>query len=91
MPLYINLLYSALETELLAITPIVLVLLVVGLVTAVVQAMFQIEDATFSLLPKTIAMVAIALLGGFGALRAFAALATLWIGHAALLVHQPWS
>lgn len=91
MPLYVKLLHLALTTELAAITPAIAILLAVGLVTAFVQAVFQIEDTAFSLLPKTIAMIAIALSGGFGMLRGFAALARLWIGHAAMIVHQSWS
>ena len=66
-------------------------LLVVGLATAFVQAVFQIEDTAFSLLPKTIAMIAIALFGGFSMLRGFEALATLWIGNADTIVRQSWS
>jgi len=55
------------------------------------QSALQIEDATFSLLPKTFAMIAIALTGGFGALRVFENLAVLFIGHVPMLVHQPWN
>jgi len=91
MPLYIKLLHEALATELAAITPIVLILLAVGLATAIVQSLFQIEDTAFSLLPKTIAMIAIALFGGFGALHLFEALAIFQIDHATLLIRQPWS
>jgi flagellar biosynthesis protein FliQ len=78
-------------TEFMAIAPIIAILLTVGIVTAIIQAVFQIEDAAFGLLPKTIAMIAIALFGGFGALQAFETLATDWIGHAAVIVHQSWS
>jgi flagellar biosynthesis protein FliQ len=91
MPLYIRLLYYAFSVELTAITPIIAVLLAIALGTAIFQSAFQIEDATFALLLKTIAMIAIALFGGLGALTAFEQLATLWISHAAQLVHQPWS
>ena len=90
MPLYIQLLHLALMTELRGVLPIVAILLVVGLVTAILQAALQIEDATFSLLPKTIAMIAIGLFGGFGALRIFENLAVLFISRAPFLVHQPW-
>jgi flagellar biosynthetic protein FliQ len=89
MPLYIQLLHLALMTELRGVLPIVAIL-VVGLVTAILQAALQIEDATFSLLPKTIAMIAIGLFGGFGALRIFENLAVLFISRAPFLVHQPW-
>ena len=91
MPLYIKLLHTALSTELTAITPIVGLLLIVGLVTAIFQSAFHIEDATFSLLPKTFAMIAIGLFGGFGALAAFEHLAVLFISEAPMLVHQSWS
>ena len=91
VPLYIKLLHAALATELSAITPAITILLVVGLATAFVQAVFQIEDTAFSLLPKTMAMIAIALFGGFGMLRGFEDLATLWIGHADTIVRQSWS
>jgi flagellar biosynthesis protein FliQ len=91
MPLYITLLHTAFMTELGAIVPIIVLLLAVGTATATLQAAFQLEDTALSLLPKTIAMIAIAVLGGFGALTLFKALAMAWIGHAGDLVHQPWS
>lgn len=91
MPLYLKLLHAALSAELMAVTPIVAVLLMVGLATAILQSALQIEDATFSLLPKTFAMIAIALFGGFGALQIFEQLAVLFISYAPLLVRQTWS
>jgi hypothetical protein len=36
-------------------------------------------------------MMLIALLGGFGMLQSFETLATLWISHASMYVHRPWS
>ncbi len=90
MPLYLKLLHLALATELIALTPMGAVLLGVGLVTALVQSALQIEDATFSLLPKGFAMIALALTGGFGALNEFEGLAVLFITHAPALVHQTW-
>ncbi|MDE2238972.1 MAG: flagellar biosynthetic protein FliQ [Rhodospirillales bacterium] len=90
MPLYLKLLRHALEMGLSAILPCVLVLLAVGLITSILQAIFQIEDATFALLPKTMAMVIIAVTGGFGALGVFEALARNFIINAPALVHQPW-
>jgi len=91
MPLYIQLLHYALSAELTAVMPTIAILLIVGLVTAILQAALQIEDATFSLLPKTIAMIIIALFGGLGALQVFQNLAILFISHAPALVHQSWS
>ncbi len=91
MPLYVQLLHLALSAELAAVAPIVLALLAVGLATAVFQSALQIEDATFSLLPKTIAMIAIALLGGFGAVKAFEDFAVTFIAHAPALVQRAWS
>jgi flagellar biosynthesis protein FliQ len=91
MPLYIKLLYIAYSTEISAIGPIIAILLAVGLGTAIIQSALQIEDATFSLLPKTAAMIAIALFGGFGALRVFENLEISFISHAASMVRQTWS
>ena len=91
MPLYLQLLHMALATELEAVTPIVMALLAIGLVTAIFQSAFQIEDTTFSLLPKIFAMIAIGLFGGFGALRVFEHFAVMLISHAPGLVHQTWS
>jgi len=90
MPLYIQLLHLALITELQGVLPVIAILLAVGLATAILQAALQIEDATFSLLPKAIAMIAIGLFGGFGALRSFENLAVLFISRAPFLVHQSW-
>jgi flagellar biosynthetic protein FliQ len=91
MPLYVTLLHHAMATELRAVLPIITLLLIVGTVTATLQAAFQLEDTALSLLPKTIAMIVIAIFGGFGALAVFQSLATDWIGHAGMLVHRPWS
>ncbi len=91
MPHFAVLLHLAMQTELAALTPLILILLAVGLVTAIIQAALQIEDTTFSLLPKTFAMIAIALFGGFGALGMFSQLATIFISSAATMTHQPWS
>lgn len=91
MPLYIRLLHEALATELNAILPIVIVLLAIGVLTATFQAAFQLEDTALSLLPKTIAMIVIALMGGFGALRTIQLLAGSWITHTGMLIHQSWS
>lgn len=90
MPYYLQLLRSALGVELAAISPIILLLLVVGLATAILQAALQMEDTAFSLLPKLIAMVAIGLFGGFGLMHGFEAFATLWITQAPVTVLHPW-
>ena len=90
MPLYLRLLHIAFVTELSVLTPIVLLLLAVGFATSFIQAALQIEDATFALLPKTIAMIFISLTGGFGFLATFRHLASSFIMHAPTLVHQPW-
>jgi flagellar biosynthesis protein FliQ len=90
VPLYLRLLHIAFATELSVLTPIILLLLAVGFVTSFIQAAFQIEDATFALLPKTIAMVFIAMAGGFGLLAGFEQLATQFIMHAPGLIQQSW-
>ena len=91
MPLYLKFLQQALLTEVHALAPVILILLVIGVATAIFQAAFQIEDATFSLLLKTIAMVFLVLAGGASMLRGFETLATFWIGHAPQLIRQPWT
>ncbi|MGE4481089.1 flagellar biosynthetic protein FliQ [Acidocella sp.] len=90
MPLYLELFQHAFGVALAAIWPCVAVLLAVGLVTSILQAVLQIEDATFALLPKTMAMILLALGGGFGALSMFEALARDFIMRAPMLVHQTW-
>ena len=91
MPLYLKLLHAALATELEAVMPIIMLLLIVGVTTATLQAIFQMEDTALNLLPKTVVMVLIAVFGGFGALDLFKSLVIAWIGNVGLLVHQPWS
>ena len=91
MPLYLTLLREALATEVEAVLPIIMLLLVVGVTTAIFQAAFQMEDTALNLLPKTVVLILIAVFGGFGALDLFKTLVTAWIGHAGLLVHQSWS
>ncbi len=90
MPLYLRLLHHAFATELSAIWPCVLVLLIVGLVTSILQAVLQIEDATFALLPETLAIVVLALTGGLRALGMFEAFAREFMMNAPVLVHQSW-
>jgi flagellar biosynthesis protein FliQ len=91
MPLYLSLLHVAFQTELTQVMPIVLVMLAVGLATGILQAALQIEDTTFSLLPKIGAMVALGLTGGFGALTGFDHLAIRFILQAPDLVRRTWS
>ena len=91
VPLYLKLLHTAFATELSVLTPIVLLLLAVGFATSFLQAPLQIEDATFALLPKTIAMIFISLSGGLGLLGGLQRLATHFIQHAPELVHRTWS
>jgi flagellar biosynthesis protein FliQ len=91
MPLYLTLLQTALATEIEAALPIITLLLIVGIATATLQATFQLEDTALNLLPKTVAMIVIALFGGFGAFGLFKTLILAWIGHAGRLVHQSWS
>lgn len=90
MPLYLKLLQHAFSTELSAIGPSVAVLLIVGLLTSILQAVLQIEDPTFALMPKSFAMIFLALTGGFGAFGALQALAKDFIMNAPILVHQSW-
>jgi len=90
MPLYLTLLHIAFSTELAVLTPIIALLLAVGFATSFIQAALQIEDATFALLPKTIAMIFITLAGGFGLLGGFERLASTFIIHAPDLLRQPW-
>ena len=90
MPLYLQILHIAFATELSVLTPIVLLLLAVGFATSFLQAALQIEDATFALLPKTIAMIFITLAGGFGLLAGLEQLAADFILRAPALVRLPW-
>ncbi len=90
MPFYLKLLQYAFATGLAAIWPCVLVLLIVGMVTSILQAVLQIEDATFALLPKTLVMALLAFTGGFGALGIMEDLARRFIMNAPALVHQSW-
>jgi len=91
MPFYIILFHDALSITLSALAPMIFFLLAIGLGTAIFQALFQIEDTAFSLLPKILAMIFIGLFGGFGALQLFEGLAVSWIGHAGIWVYQSWS
>lgn len=90
MPFYLLLLQHAFITAFSAILPSVAVLLAIGLLTSIFQAIFQIEDATFALLPKTMAMIALAFTGGFGAFNVFSTLAKNYIINAPALVHHTW-
>lgn len=90
MPLYLKLYQFAMEMGFSAIFPCVLILLIVGLLVSILQAVLQIEDATFALLPKTIVMIFLAFSGGLGAFHIFEALSLNFIANAPSLVHQAW-
>jgi flagellar biosynthetic protein FliQ len=90
MPYYLQLLRGALGVELAQITPVIGILLIVGLVTAIFQAALQMEDTAFSLLPKLLAMIAIGLLGGVGFMQGFEHFATGWIAQAPSMVSRSW-
>jgi flagellar biosynthesis protein FliQ len=90
-PLYLCYLHDALATVLAAVLPIISLMLAIGLLTGFFQASFQIEDATFNLMPKTIAMIFIALFGGFGAIPIFLHFAEQSISHAPYMVRETWN
>ena len=90
MPLYLQLLHISFATELSVLTPIILLLLAVGFATSFVQAALQIEDATFALLPKTIAIIFMVAAGGAGMLGGLQRLAVAFITHAPQLVQRAW-
>ena len=90
MPLYLRLYQYAMEAGFAAIWPSVSLLLMIGLVIAILQAILQIEETTFSLLPKTIMMTLIVFSGGFGAFDILSRLSKYFITNAAMLVHQSW-
>lgn len=90
MPLYLKIYQHALEIALTAVFPSILVLLAVGLTASIIQTIFQIEDTTFSLLPKTLAMVFLVFSGGIGAFYIFQNLCIDFIVHAPILVRQAW-
>jgi len=91
MPIYLTLLWHALFVEVDALTPIIFVLLIVGVATAIFQAAFQIEDTTFSLIPKLFVMLAIPFFGGYALMHGFEGLAVDWISHAGALVRLSWN
>jgi flagellar biosynthesis protein FliQ len=91
MPVYLMLLQSALTTDLEAVLPIIVLLLLVGITTATIQAACQLEDIALNLLPKTVVMILGALFGGFGAVPLFKTLIMAWISHAGSIVHRTWS
>lgn len=91
MPLYLRLFAEALTTMLSAITPIILLLLLLAILIATIQASLQLEDMALSLLPRTVLVMLLALMGGFGAFDMLRHLAAFWLGAAATLVHRTWS
>lgn len=90
MPFYLGLFADALTTMLSAITPIILLLLLVAILIASVQATLQLEDMALSLLPRTVLVIVIMLMGGFGAFGTMRHLAASWLGAAGSLVHRTW-
>jgi len=91
MPFYISLLQDALSCCILAIAPLILVLVVISIATAVFQSAFQIEDATFALLLKNLATILLILAAGSAMLAHFQSLAATWISHAPVLIARSWN
>jgi flagellar biosynthesis protein FliQ len=91
MPLYITLFQTALATCILAITPLIIVLLVISIATAIFQSALQIEDATFALLLKNLATILLILFAGATMLGHFETLAASWISHAPRFITQSWN
>jgi flagellar biosynthesis protein FliQ len=91
MPLYITLFQSAVSTCILAIAPLVLILLIISIATAIFQSAFQIEDATFALLLKNLATILLILFAGAAMLAHFETLAATWIAHAPQSIAQSWN
>ena len=65
-------------------------LLLVAILIATVQASLQLEDMALSLLPRTVLVILLVLMGGFGAFDTMRHLAASWLGAAGSLVHRPW-
>ncbi len=65
-PFYLVFVHDALVTVYMAMFPSIVWVLAIGFVTAFLQSAFQIEDATFNLMPKMFLMVGIGVFGGFG-------------------------
>jgi len=91
MPFYITLLQEALSCCILAIAPLILLLLVISIATAIFQSAFQIEDATFALLLKNLATILLILFAGAAMLAHFEALAASWISRAPLSIARSWT
>lgn len=90
-PLYLRLLHDAFAMELAVLAPIIGLILVVGFIVGYLQAATQLEDATLSLLPKLLTMIALTLTGLFGGLAMLERFAVAWIAHAPGLVRLTWS
>ncbi|GAB0114450.1 flagellar biosynthetic protein FliQ [Acidisoma sp. C75] len=91
MPLYLALFDRALSLVVAGLTPIILLLLAVTLVTTLIQATFQIEDMALGLLVRLVALLATVASGGFAALTGLRQLTQDWLWHLGPLVHQSWS
>ncbi len=91
MSLYLLLFSKALSVLLACLYPVIGLLLLVTITTAVIQSALQLEDPGLSLLPKTLAIILLVLVSGLGLLDGIRDLAVYWIGDAGHLVRQPWS
>jgi flagellar biosynthesis protein FliQ len=91
MPLYLLLFSKALLALLACLYPIIGLLLLVTIATAIIQSALQLEDPALSLLPKTVVIILLVLFSGLGLLDSIRDLAVVWISHADRLVRQPWS
>lgn len=91
MPLYITLFAQALSIVVACLFPLIMVILVVTMVTALIQAGLQLEDTALSLLPKTITMILLVMLFGLHLLGGIEHLMTFWIEQGDRLVRLPWA
>lgn len=90
-PYSMQLLASAIMVMARAVTPYIFGLLLIGLLTALVQGAFQVEDGTLMMATRLAAAVATAIGGMTVVFRAIAALAHQWISHAPGMIDRLWS
>jgi flagellar biosynthesis protein FliQ len=90
-PFSIALLHQAIEALALAVTPLIVGILLIGLILALLQGAFQVEDATLALAAKLAITLMLASTSGVTIFLMLSHLAHQWMSNIPAVIARNWS
>jgi flagellar biosynthesis protein FliQ len=91
LPFSIALLHQAIEALALAVTPVIVGILLIGLILALLQGAFQVEDATLALAAKLAITLMLASTSGVAIFLMLSHLAHQWMSNIPAIIARNWS